>query len=289
MNETNSSNFPDGKTNIGATDIGDDELAEIATLLNLHRAINMGMYKENYLKRRVAIRIRIGNCRDAAEYCQLLRSSERELDLLVKGLTIHVSQFYRNPTLFETLRRDVFPSLYATAEASGCEQLRIWSFGCAGGEEPYSLAILLREYFPREIRNVATIITGSDIDAGSIAVARQGEYSEDRLRDLPPRLKELYFREHNGRFRLTSTIQKMVTYCIADMSDPASYQPADIILCRNALIYFTRSDQEKILSAMADILPRRGILILGKSETLVGTARQQFETICMEERIYRKK
>ena len=269
-------------------EITDDELVEIGTILSMWRAINMSAYKDKCMKRRIAIRMRSTRCRDAAEYCNLLRQSPQELDLLQKALTIHVSQFFRNPSMFDKLRDDVLPGLFSSCEKNGTGQLRFWCLGCASGEEPFSLAILLKEYFSKELRRVQAIIHGTDIDAETIQAARQGEYNEDRLKEVPANLKERYFRQNGSRFRLVPEIAEMVIFLQGDITRTSKYVPNDLVVCRNTLIYFTRHDQEQILHGIADILPAGGILVLGKSETLVGDTRQHFEAICPVERIYRR-
>ena len=141
-------------------EITDDELSEISTILSMWRNINMAAYKDKCMKRRVAIRMRSTRCRNAAEYCNLLRQNPQELDLLQKALTIHVSQFFRNPSMFDKLRDDVFPGLFRSCEKNGAAKLRLWCLGCAGGEEPFSLAILLREHFSKEMRRTQATIHG---------------------------------------------------------------------------------------------------------------------------------
>jgi chemotaxis protein methyltransferase CheR len=270
-------------------EITDDELSEIGMILSMWRTIKMSSYKDTCMKRRVAIRMRSTRCRDAAEYCSLLRQSPQELDLLQKALTIHVSQFFRNPSMFDKLRGDVLPGLFSSCVNNGGGQLRFWCLGCAGGEEPFSLAILLREHFSKELRKVQAIIHGTDIDAETIRVARQAEYIEERLSEVPAGLKDRYFRQSGSRFRLVPEIREMVTFLHGDITRIKEYAPSDLVVCRNTLIYFTRPDQDKILNGIADILPTDGILVLGKSETLVGTVRQRFEAICHVERIYRRR
>lgn len=270
------------------SEISDDELAEVGTILSMWRAINISVYKDKCMKRRVAIRMRSTHCRNAAEYCNLLRQSPQELDLLQKTLTIHVSQFFRNPSMFEKLRDEVFPVLFKTCERNGAPSLRLWCLGCAGGEEPFSLAILLREYFGKEIRLIQPVIRGTDIDAETLKTAQQAEYSEDRLKEVTCGLRERYFRQSDTRFRLVPEIRDMVTFLHGDITRTAEYVPSDLVVCRNTLIYFTRPAQEKILHGIADILPPGGILVLGKSEILAGDVRRRFEAVCPVERIYRR-
>ncbi len=264
-------------------EINDEELAEIGRILNMRRGFSMSAYKDKYLMRRVAIRMRSVRCNDAAEYCNLLRQSDQELDLLQKVLTIHVSQFFRNPSIFEKLRTEILPGLFRNAE-----QLRFWCLGCAGGEEPYSLAILLKEYFRREIQQTHTSILGTDIDAATLVIAQQAEYNADRIQEVPPELLERYFRPNGTRFQLIPEIREMVTFMHGDITNVDQYVASNLVLCRNTLIYFNRIDQENIQNGIADILPLGGILVLGKSETLVGEARRRFVPICPVERIYRR-
>ncbi len=167
-------------------------------------------------------------------------------------------------------------------------RLRFCSFGCAGGEEAYSLGIVLREFFARELKQTPIEICAFDIDADILQAGVQAEYNEDRLKDLPGFFRERYFVPNGPRMKLSSDIREMVTFHQQNIMDIESFEPCELALCRNTLIYFTRSDQEKILRGIAHIVPTGGILVLGKSETLVGDVRRLFTTVCPVERIYRR-
>jgi len=274
--------------NLAHAEITDEELSEVGMILNMYRSFNLSVYKDKCMKRRVSIRMRSTRCRDAAEYCNLLRQSPLELDLLQKALTIHVSQFFRNPSMYEKLRSEVIPGLFSACMQNGTETLRVWCLGCAGGEEPFSLAILFREHFCKEMRTVPVVIQGTDIDAHTIQCAQQAEFLEDRLKEVSAEMREHYFRPNGPRFRLVPEIRQMVNFLQGDINSTAEYAPCDLVLCRNTLIYFNRPDQEKILNGIAEILPAGGILVLGKSETLVGDVRRRFESVCPVERIYKR-
>lgn len=270
-----------------APEISDEELAEIALILEMRRNFSISAYKDKCMKRRVAIRMRSCQCHDPAAYCSLLRQDDHELDLLQKTLTIHVSQFFRNPAMFEKLRREIFPALFANAAASNAD-LRIGSLGCAGGEEPYSLAILLREHFPADLERTRTLISAMDIDQETILAARKGEFNEERLKEVPEDVRRRYFRPQGAKLLLSAVIRDMVTFSRGTITALDSYQQHDLVLCRNTLIYFNRPDQERILNGITATLPSGGILVLGKSETLVGDVRRRFSAICPLERIYRR-
>ena len=279
---------PDGSAPTAHADITDKELVEIGSILMKRRTFDLSVYKDACMKRRVAIRIRSTGCRDATEYCDLLRRNNHELDMLRKVLTIHVSQFFRNPSMFEKLRSRILPELFRTCSRNDSGVMRILCLGCAGGEEPYSLAILLREHFSAEMRSVPTSITGCDIDDETLRMARQADYTEDRIKEVPVVLRERYFRREGSRFQLVPELREAVSFHHGNVTSVAEHQPSDLVLCRNTLIYFTRSDQEKILHGIADILPENGIVVLGKSETLVGDVRRRFTSVCPVERIYCK-
>lgn len=268
-------------------EIGDDALAEISLILEMRRNFSMSIYKDKCMKRRVAIRMRSCRCLDAASYCNLLRQSEQELDLLKKTLTIHVSQFFRNPSLFEKLQEEVFPYLFTSLDFNQ-ERFRIWSLGCAGGEEAYSLGIILREFFAGQLLRTPVEICAADIDADILQAALRAEYTEDRLKDLPDSIRERHFAPNGPRMQLSPEIRAMVSFHQQNLMDVETFEPCQLALCRNTLIYFTRPDQEKILRGIAHILRSGGILVLGKSETLVGDVRRLFTTICPVERIYRR-
>ncbi|WP_223920943.1 protein-glutamate O-methyltransferase CheR [Geobacter sp. AOG2] len=269
-------------------EVSNEELEEIGAILKRWRGFSLAVYKDSCMKRRVAIRIRSTCCSNAAAYCDLLNRNGQELDLLQKSLTIHVSQFFRNHSVFEKLRREVLPELFSSRTDGRDYPLQFWCLGCAGGEEPYSLAIMLREFFGRETRQARFALLATDIDEKTLRVARTAEYDEGRLKEMPIDLQERYFRRSGRLFRLIPEIRDMVAFRRGDMCNPEEYAPSDMVLCRNALIYFTRTEQEKVLNRIADILAPDGILVLGKSEVLVGSSRGRFTPVCRTERIYRR-
>lgn len=268
--------------------IDDADLAAISAILATRRDFSISAYKSSCMKRRIAIRIRASRCRTATEYCALLRHSEQELDLLQKALTIHISQFFRNPSLFQMLRQQVLPELFAAAATRPDRSLAICCLGCAGGEEPYSLAILLREHFLRELAQTTTVIEGIDIDSETLETARLGEYDGDCLGAMPTEIRRRYFRRQGERYRLSNDILEMVRFRRGNITDTRTYPPCDMLLCRNTLIYFTRPEQERILEGIAGTLSSGGILVLGKSETMTEATRRCFASLSPVERIYRK-
>ncbi len=268
-------------------DISADAFAMISDTLKSVRDFNLDIYKDKCIRRRIAIRIRATRCQSAEQYVELLRKNPVEPDLLLKVLTIHVSQFFRNSPTFEKMRSEIIPYLLTLRETDGRERLTFWSVGCASGEEPYSIALLLKEFFPNEALRERVTILATDVDPIILESARAGVYGEERLVELPGQLRERWFRKEDGKYHLLPEIKDMVDFRKSDLFDRDSFPECDLILCRNVLIYFERMQQEKVLNGFADVLCKGGILIVGKSETLFGTIRSRFETICPVERIYR--
>lgn len=268
-------------------EISADAFAMISATLKGVRDFNLDYYKDKCIRRRIAIRIRATRCRTAEEYGELLRQSPVEPDLLLKVLTIHVSQFFRNPATFEKMRSDIIPYLLGLRATKGEKRLMFWSVGCASGEEPYSIALFLKEFFPHEAERGEITILATDVDANIIDAAIAGVYGEERLVEVPAPMRERWFRKEGARYHLHPDIKGMVEFRKSDLFDRDSFPESDLILCRNVLIYFERTQQENILNGFADMLRDGGILIMGKSETLFGAIRERFNTICPVERIYR--
>jgi chemotaxis protein methyltransferase CheR len=270
-----------------AVDLSDQEFSQISKILLFNRDFNLDAYKNKCVRRRIAIRIRANHCASVKDYCDLLVADKNEIDHLLKVLTIHVSQFFRNLSTFEKLRANIIPHLFADARQNGKKSLRFLSLGCSSGEEPYSLALILAEHFPREILEIPVTIDATDVDAGILETAAKATYNHDRLLETPINFISKYFSEEGLQYKLSPSIAEMVNFNNSDIFNNFIYRSCDLILCRNVLIYFAREQQEKVLANIARSLGKYGFLVLGKSETILGSSRTHFQTICPIERIYR--
>lgn len=270
-------------------EISDHEFSQIRKLLLVKRGFNLDNYKDKCVRRRIAIRIRINHCESAQDYCDMLILEKNELDHLVKVLTIHVSQFFRNLSTFEKLRAEIIPALFATARQTGKKSLRFWSLGCSSGEEPYTLALILAEHFPRETVEIPVTIDASDVDTGILESAGKALYNQDHLLETPLNYIAKYFSEEGVQYRLSPSITGMVSFRHDNIFNDLLYTDCDLLLCRNVMIYFAREQQEKVLANMARAIGKDGFLVLGKSETILGENRTYFQTVCPVERIYRSR
>jgi len=268
-------------------ELSDQEFSQISNILLFKRDFNLDAYKDKCVRRRIAIRVRANHCASVKDYCDLLCADKNEIDHLLKVLTIHVSQFFRNFSTFEKLRKEIIPHLFTVARQNGKKSLRFLSLGCSSGEEPFSLALILAEHFPQEMLEIPVVIDATDIDAGILKTATKAVYNHERLIETPVDLIQKYFCEEDTQYKLLPSIKEMVCFNNGDMFNNLIYQSSDLILCRNVMIYFAREQQEKVLANIASSLGKHGFLVLGKSETILGESRTRFQTICPIERIYR--
>lgn len=266
-------------------DLPEEAYAAILEQLRLRRGFDLDAYKDRCIRRRIAKRLRSSGAGNVTDYLDRLVRDDDELDALLATLSIHVSQFFRNPDTFQVLERKILPDLCRLVRASGREVLRLWSVGCAGGEEPYSLAMLIDEMQPE---GLGVSILGTDVSAPVLADAANAVYEPARLAEVPVAVRGRYFEEENGRYRLLPRIRDRVSFKRQNVMAEEAFPPADLILCRNVLIYFTRDEQARILARFADSLPEGGVLVLGRAETLTGAERQLFRTEFPVERIYRR-
>ena len=258
--------------------------AIIEKLRNL-RQFDLGQYKDRCVRRRIAKRLRACEVIDFASYLKRLDFDRDELDTLLATISIHVSQFFRNPDTFRIIEQKILPSLCRQARAAGRSKLSFWSAGCAAGEEPYSLALLVDDLAADdlEIRILAT-----DVSEPVLEEARTGLFDISRMKEIQASVKDKYFRADGQRFRLIEAVQNLVDFRRHDVMTDSDYPAVDLILCRNVLIYFSRPERERVLQRFAAALPPGGVLILGRSETITGEIRHYFKSEFPVERIYRR-
>jgi chemotaxis protein methyltransferase CheR len=266
-------------------DLSDADFEAVAELLRRRRQFDLSQYKDRCIRRRIAKRLRICQVRDFSAYLNKLEVDRDELDTLLATISIHVSQFFRNPDTFRILEQKILPELLRCARADGRTGLTLWSAGCSTGEEPYSLALLVDDM---AVQDLDIRILATDISEPVLESARLGSFEATRMKEIPPDVIASYFQAENGRYRLADRVRKKVEFLRHNIMTASGYPPADLILCRNVLIYFTRSEQERILSRFAEALPECGALVLGRAETMTGEARDYYRPEFPVERIYRR-
>jgi chemotaxis protein methyltransferase CheR len=191
---------------------------------------------------------------------------QREMQALASHLTIPETHFFRSPETFAMLQNQMLPELIA-AQRKGARTLRIWSAGCATGPEPYSLAILVSRLIP-DLDGWDVNILATDINPDAFAVARAGEYTQWSFRGTPSWVMSGYFTKlRDGRYRLSPTIQEMVTFRFLNLIEDPFPAECDLILCRNVIMYFSRDRAVQVADKLRTALRQGGYLMVTASET----------------------
>jgi len=277
--------WPEPLPLLGGEDLPDEAVTAILALLHQRRQFDGANYKDRCIRRRIAKRLRASGVSDVAGYLDRLAGDDQELDLLLETLAIHVSRFFRDAAVFRVLERQVLPELCTRVRAAGCMELRLWSAGCAEGEEAYSLALLVGALAPP---GLPVTILGTDVSEPVLSQAREGLYPASHLSEVPKPLRATCFEAENGRYRLVPKIRQMVDFRCHNLTAEASYPPADLILCRNVLYYFSQEEQAHVLMRFAAALPVGGVLVLGRTETMPQAGRTLFRPEFPTERIFRR-
>src|SRR4051794_1056244 len=229
--------------------------------------IDFAQYKRPTILRRLRRRMAAVRTPTLSDYVRFAARNPNEYERLASTFLIKVTEFFRDPELYELLRRDVIPRLIAEA-AERDRELRIWSAGCATGEEAYSLAILVAEAFGDELPRHSVRIFATDVDNDAINFARRGVYTPSALANLSEEMIERYFTRVNDDYEIRKQIRAITIFGQHDLAQRAPFPRIDLAVSRNVLIYFTPELQRRALQLFAFSLRDNGYLVLGKAETV---------------------
>ena len=266
----------------------DEERAFDALLAHVRceRGLDCSQYKETFLRRRLAVRMRARSVETYQAYLNVLRSDRAEFDALLVALTINLSYFFRDEAAFEALRYAVLGTL--VARRAQTRRLTVWSAGCASGEEPYSVAMILTDLLGPALSSWDARIQATDVDADTLSRARRGVYKAVSFQDLEADFVGRYFARNEDTYTLQPAIRQLVTFQQHDLTTTPPLPRYDLILCRNVLIYFARQHQERIVRHLLDHLEPGGYLTLGMAEMLPLALSSRLEAVDGRLRIYRK-
>jgi chemotaxis protein methyltransferase CheR len=207
------------------------------------------------------------------ELLAVMRKGDSALQVeIVDAMTTNESLFFRDIKPFEGLRDTVLPAIVAAKKATGGRpRIRIWCAACSSGQEPYSIAMLIREQ-AAVLAGVQFDILATDISTEMVARAVDGTYSQFEVqRGLPIRMLIKYFNQIGDRWRLDESIRKMVEFRQFNLLDGyRSLGAFDIVFCRNVLIYFDQPTKTAVLDRIGEVLAKQGVLFLGGAESVLG-------------------
>ncbi|MBI5076625.1 MAG: protein-glutamate O-methyltransferase CheR [Nitrospirae bacterium] len=273
-------------------------LKQLLEYVHAMRGIDFSLYRQATISRKLELRLQETKSRDYRKYLSYLKANPDELEVLVRTLTIKVSNFFRNPVVFELLSSEVIPGLVAEFGF-----LKVWSLGCADGEEPYSVAMIIHEFRSQENLSFACHIQATDVDPDAVEKARKGEYSDEELFETKRKYIDAYFKRlphqagtclDNARYQVKDEIRSMVRFSSDNIMSMLLHKKANLgsynlILCRNVLIYLNREMQEEMVTAIGSVLYDKGYLMIGEAETMPESVRQEFEQPFPGIKIFRKR
>jgi two-component system, chemotaxis family, CheB/CheR fusion protein len=262
----------------------DPDLEALLLHLKETRGFDFTGYKRATLERRVRRRMQIVNVGTYADYLDYLEVHPEEFAGLFNTILINVTSFFRDAEAWAMLRSEIVPDLL-NANSSG--PIRVWSAGCATGEEAYGLAVVFAEALGIDEFRDRVKIYATDVDEEALAVARQATVSEQVLSQLPTDVQQRYFEPNGQRRTFRSDLRRSVIFGRNDLLQDAPISRIDLLSCRNTLMYFNADAQGRILERFRFALKDTGILFLGKAEMLLAQ-RSLFEPVDLKHRFFRK-
>lgn len=280
-------NSPGGSTQEIQEDPNEEEaFKQILLIVKAKRGIDFKYYKQSTIRRRILRRKAINRLGTLLEYQLYLLESKSEQDALYKDILIPVTAFFRDPKVFSILYESLFPALLK--EKPEQTPIRIWVAGCSTGEEAYSLAICLTEYFSERLTTMPVQIFATDIAESVITKARSGIYDKRDVAGVSESRLKQFFTKINGGYHINKQIREMCVFAHQNFLTDPPFAKMDIISCRNVLIYMEPYLQKKAMATFHYSLNPMGWLLLGKSES-ISQAPELFQSFHQPEKLFLRK
>ncbi|MBP2473002.1 two-component system CheB/CheR fusion protein [Crossiella equi] len=263
----------------------DPQFEALLVYLKETRGFDFTGYKRSSLMRRVNRRMSQLGIGDYVEYLDQLQVHSDEFTTLFNTILINVTNFFRDNDAWDYLREEVLPGLVEAKDEDS--PIRLWSAGCASGEEAYTLAMVLAEMLGMDEFRRRVKIYATDVDEEGLSQARHASYSDRDVRNVPPELLDRYFEQANNRYVFRKDLRRSVIFGRNDLVQDAPISRIDLLICRNTLMYFNAETQSRILSRLYFALAEGGVLFLGKAEMLLSHS-SLFVPIDLKRRVFRK-
>ncbi len=260
------------------------DLQKIFALLAKRTGVDFNDYKESTIKRRLESRMSQLKLNNINNYLSYIEKKPSEVEMLFNHVLIGVTQFFRDPHAFEAIR----VQLEACIDTKEDKRLRIWTPGCATGEEACSIAILLNEILGNRLNEYDVQIFATDIDEVAISKARKGVYPKETVELLPSHYVTRYFRQKGNHYEVVKSLRSIVLFSRHDVTSNPPFLKLDLVVCRNMLIYFNNDLQKRVIPVFHYALNPGGLLFVGASEAL-GTKEHLFQVIDKKNKIFKRK
>ncbi|MBI4363183.1 MAG: protein-glutamate O-methyltransferase CheR [Euryarchaeota archaeon] len=259
--------------------VSEVDVGRVVARLSELSGVELGGYRGSFLQNRLLRRLLVRRAGSVADYLGMLEEPGEQRAFL-SDLSLGVSRFFRDAPVLRCFEEQVVP------RAAGAPVLRVWSAGCASGEEPYTLSMLLREARRRGCVSRFRVL-GSDIDREGLSRARAAWYGPERVREVPPALRESCFEPRGEGFRVRAEVREPVEFVRSDVTRGVPFRRLDVIFFRNVAIYLARDVLGRVHREFHRALNPGGYLVLGQAEGLAPEARGLFEAVDLGARIYR--
>ncbi len=238
-----------------------------STLIYNQSGIHFSKNNRSILENRLRERLKTMGIDDIRTYYEIIIKDPEELKVLLDSVTTNLTRFFRNTGHFQTLEHFIIPNLVSYKKEKGGSRLRVWSAGCATGEEPYSIAMVLKEHLPPLF--TAEIIA-SDLSLTSLLTAREGFYNESRIGDVPLDYLRKYFEKKPDGYKITDSLKNTIRFDYHNLKFESGLKNIDILFCRNVIIYFDEPAQKALINRFWEAMSPYSFLVLGHSESLFG-------------------
>ncbi|MEE8441483.1 MAG: protein-glutamate O-methyltransferase CheR [Spirochaetia bacterium] len=273
----------------------ESQLDKILARVREDSGIDLGCYRPAVVDRRLAARMSKLGLTDPTAYLQRLETDPSECDRLIDAVGINVSSFFRDPLVFEIISKRVLPEIIERKRSMSSREIRIWSAGCAAGQEAYTLAILVHLAVKGDVVNWTPHIFATDMDGSALEAAHVAAYPRTSFETTKLAIIDEYFTSRGTGFEVRPVIKNMVRFSRHDLTSAATTTPADSVfgtfdltLCRNVLIYLSHDTQTRVVANLCKSVADGGYLVLGESETLNRGPELQMDTVDKKSRIYQK-
>jgi two-component system, chemotaxis family, CheB/CheR fusion protein len=263
----------------------DRDLEVLLDYLRRSRGFDFTGYKRTSLRRRIDKRIHDVGAGGYLSYLDLLEVDPDEFTQLFNTILLNVTSFYRDPPTWDYLRAEVLPRLLA--EKGDDEPVRIWSAGCASGEEAYTLAMVVAEALGPEAVRERVKIYATDVDEEALAEARQARYGAKQVEGVPPELLERHFERNGDGYVFSKELRRSVIFGRHDLIQDAPISRIDLLVCRNTLMYLNSETQANVLARFSFALREGGYLLLGKAEMMLAHS-NLFASADLKRRVFQK-
>lgn len=248
--------------------LNDHDYENFRKLIYDESGITFSPTNRSILDSRIKELLRLKQVASPAEYYAMVLKNPEELKVMLDSVTTNLTRFFRNQPHFDAFVNYVIPHIIEEKKAKGTDRtIKIWSAGCSTGEEPYTIAILMKEICPPDFKFQ---ITASDISLKSLMVGQKGFYSTMKVDGIPDKYLEKYFTPVDGGYQVKKELMDTIHFDYHNLKNDSGARNLDVVFCRNVLIYFDEPAQLAVINRFYNSMGKHSYLYIGHSESLFG-------------------